>query len=253
MFQINKTVKALLFLALAYLIGTIVSYSTFLQIPVFSDSPLMWQSIVEQSLLWILPVVVLYMTYFVINARKLEKVLIDEKKLVLPAFLLVLVTGIGIGVHAVAQIVEDALINSQGTSLFQFVYFIDETLGHALLLPANFVGIIFSIIEMNRKGSVLNKIDKVLIYLLAIVNGLIWGFLSIEGGSLHLLVIVISILSLVFLNKHIKKHRLDISKFVYTKYFFIASYTMIIFVLIYMILFGVFVQPSDLGFKLFSL
>jgi len=162
MFQINKTVKALLFLALAYLIGTIVSYSTFLQIPVFSDSPLMWQSIVEQSLLWILPVAVVYMTYFVICANKLEKVLIDEKKLFLPAFLLVLVTGIGIGVHGVAQIVEDALINSQGTSLFQFVYFIDETLGHALLLLANFVGIIFSIIEMNRKGSVLHKIDKVL-------------------------------------------------------------------------------------------
>lgn len=157
MFQINKTVKAIFLLAAAYTLGTFLTYNTFLQVRVYEDLPLMWQSVIQQSFLWILPISVLYITFSIISGKKPKKNIFEEQKLILPAFLTILITGIGIGVHAVAQVVEDALLGFQGTSLFELVYFIDETVGHALLLPANFVGIFFSLIEMNRDGSNLNK------------------------------------------------------------------------------------------------
>lgn len=85
---------------------------------------------------------------------------------------------------------------------------------------------------------------------MAMVNGPLWGLIAIEGGGFHLFVLIISIISLSLLRKHMKNHKLDIDKYPYTKYFFVSCYSMVFFILGYMLLFGAFTQPSDLGFQL---
>lgn len=250
----HKTILALIVVFLALLFVGVFSYSTFLQIPVFKGYPLKWQSIVEQFTFWI-PAALAYLYLFkAITARqKVKKELINENKLLIPAVMLIYISALSIGIHAASSIVEDYLVNSPNTMLFSIVMFMDETVGHIFLVLFPIFLLIFCFLELNRKKSKLNKYEKIIIYVLSIINGFLWGIAGVEGGSMYVAAVPITIGACLYLASFIKKQDIKIINYPFTLYFLLSSVVMVIATLFWVFKFGFFTQPGFLGVELLSL
>lgn len=251
--KINRTIKALFFLSLSYIFVLTVAFSTFLQIPVFKGQDLMWQSLIEQFITW---TPLLFLHYFLFRGitenPKLQKPIIKEEKLFVPGIFLIFFSGFSAGIHSFSQVIEDILKDSKNTFLYALSYFFDEYIGHLLLIFLPIIGFFLILLECNRKKKKLSRLDNSLLFILGLVNGVFWGIIGVEGGSMYIVIIPLVLGFVFYLRKTIKRHRLNIDELPYTKYFLVSSAAMIVTTIIWIFRNGFFTQPDDLGIELFN-
>ncbi|MBT3249828.1 MAG: hypothetical protein HN846_00100 [Candidatus Pacebacteria bacterium] len=249
--KLNKTVSALIGLLIAYLLLAIISYSTFLQIPVFEGEPLVWQSLVEQFTTWI-PIIlgILYLFKTILEVPLKKNKIVNENKFIIPGLFLVFVSAFSTGVHAVAQIFEDFLASNPDTHIYRMAFFFDEYIGHLFVVTLTIVLMFVAFMELNRKRQQLSKLDDYLVITTGVLNGAMWGLMGVEGGSIYLLIIPTMFIALWSLRKTLIKHSLKLNDYPFTKYSVIATSVMLICVIWWVASRGWFVQPSDLGYEL---
>ncbi len=251
--RLNPSVTALIYLFFAYLIVVVISYSTFLQIPVFDGEFLLWKSILEQFTTWI-PIILAYLFLFVTiaNLPRRKESLIDEVKLIIPGSLLLFLSAFSVGIHAISQIIEDYLINDPNTKLYLLVLFFDEFVGHLFLITLTVTFFLMALLELNKKQKTLSRLDNTLIIIIGLLNGLVQGLSGVEGGSMYLAVIPVTIVLFIYLLCFVRKNNLNINKYPFSKHFLIATGAMLIFSLYWIFGNGWLSQPSDFGFELFN-
>lgn len=251
--KLNRSVLALMVLFFAYLTIIIISYSTFLQIPVFQNKPLVWQSLVEQFTTWI-PMTLAYIFLLkTISANPLKKrPLIKEHKLIPAGIFLLFISAFSVGAHAISQIIEDYLINSSDTTLFSLIFFFDEYIGHIFIFSLTILSFFLVLLELNRKSHQLSISEKTIVIAIGILNGLFWGISGTEGGSTYVFTIPLAVTLLFYLYKLTVKHKLKITTYPFSFHFLVSSVIMTTFTIYWIIGNGWFSQPSDYGIELFN-
>ncbi len=161
---INAKTKSLIFLFLAYFSVFVISYSTFLQTPIFEGEAIAWRSIIEQSVTWI-PVTLayLYLLSTVMRIERIEKPYFAEMKLLIPGLLLVFTSAFSVGIHAVAQIAEEFLGAAQDTNFYRVMFFFDEYIGHLFFVTLTIAVFLVMLLEINRKTTTLSRVDNAII------------------------------------------------------------------------------------------
>lgn len=253
--KLNSTVRYISLLFVFGLLLFVISYSSFLQIPVVKNQNLVWQSIIEEVGLW-LPFIFIYPYLFrsVTNKPVTKRMELHEEKSLIPAVILVLSAGISIGIHISSQLIEDSIgAGGNETFIYRLSYFLDEYLGH-LFMPCLFLlGFILILLELNREKTQLAFVDDILLVVGGIANGIMTGIFAVEGGSVYIILIPLTMTILFVLWRKMANNQLHIRYYPYTKYYFIVSVAMIITSLLWVSRNGFFVQPSDLYFELFNL
>lgn len=249
---INKTTKALCSIFFVYLFLFVISYSTFLQIPVVGGEALVWQSLIEQSITWV-PFVVGYVyLYKVITSEKKNKsVNLNESKLLIPSTVLVFLIGMSIGVHFSSQIIEDALVNQKDLFVYQLVFFLDEQIGHLFLIPGILLSIVLTALEISRIKPKQTKLDIWIVNLLAILTALTTSVMSVEAGIVYVFSIPIIVIAYYHLVKMAKKEKISICDYPFNRYLIIIGVLTTLFSLVWWSVNG-FYQPEELGLHLIS-
>lgn len=251
--NVDIKIKSLIFLFIAYLSVLIISYSTFLQIPVFDDEVIVWQSLLEQFITWI-PIALAY--FYVLNSilklEKVKKTFFEEKKLLIPGMFLIFISAFSAGIHAIAQIAEEFLANAVNTNFYRTMFFFDEYIGHLFFITLTVAVFLVIQLELNRKPKKITKADKIIIWTIGSANGLFWGIGGIEGGSMYLPTIPIAVFLVWRLLKTLKENNLKIDNYALTKYYLISTATMIAVSIFWILFFGWFSQPAAAGFHLFT-
>lgn len=249
--NIHPTVFALLGLLVSYLFVFILVFSTFLQIQVFEGKPFIWQSLVEQFTVFLPSVIAFaYLGKTVLSGKKVTQK--NESHLLFITIALVFVVAFSLGVHTTAQIIED-YFGHEGLidpSLKLLLFGLDELFGHVFLI---FMPILFWVLmklESNREYIKLTFRNKKLLDLMAVMAGLFWAISGLEGGSMYLLVIPLSILVLWDMAK--QQGQKELMNCVLSRYYFISLVVMIVTTGVWVFYFGWFNQPEAAGLQLFN-
>ena len=187
----NKVVKALLLLAVANISIGLYAYSVFLQVPIFKGHPLMLQHVLEPIFYVIVAVIGNYLVFKSIYFSDKNKIIrFNESKFLAPVIFLLLIIGIGFGIHTSSQMVADMLgdghigyENNSSSLVYKLASFLDEGPGHWFVsIPILFLYFFFSLIEFNRKEVRLMNYEKVSILLAALIIGVGLGISGFEGS-----------------------------------------------------------------------
>jgi hypothetical protein len=255
MFKINSVVKSLLAIVFANLFLFVISYSAFLQYPVISGEPLVWQSVVEQSLTWI-PFVIGYFLLFKAISRgknKMGKIkIIEEDKLLFPSIFLIFLSGLSVGVHFSSQIIEDSLVNQQDLFVYKLAFFLDEQVGHFFIIPGIFLFFVLLVLEIQRERPRLSKVDNWLISLLAVLSGFVLGILAVEAGIIYLTAIPLACVAFYKYIFLLRQHGVNLFNYPFNRFFVITISITTLISIIWWALHG-FLQPEEAGLRLFNL
>jgi len=243
--KLNPVVRVLVFILLLFFLCYLLTFSPFLYSNVVENLNLTWQTVLREYLLIIPALLLFYSLYKVIYRQSTrEHVLYHEESLFVPAMFSMFITGLSLGLHAVAESVEDVIENYNLPALYGYVYFINEFLGHFFFVSATILAYCLVIMEMNRKPTHLSLLDNILLVTIGFLGGLILGMGFIEGGSFYLLIVPLTLyLGIVLINQS-RKHPIAIKNLPFTKCFFIAQGSMIAFSVYHAIFYGLFTQMT---------
>ena len=184
----NRVVKALLLLAVANISIGLYAYGVFLQVPIFQGYPLMLQHVLEPIFYVIVAVIGNYLVFKSIYFSDKNKIIrFNESKFLVPVIFLLLIIGVGFGIHTSSQMIADLFgdghigyENNSSSLVYKLASFLDEGPGHWFVsIPMLFFYLFLSMIELNRKEARLLNYEKVSVLLVASIIGvglLIVGF-----------------------------------------------------------------------------
>ncbi len=251
--KIHPTVKSLFLILLVTTFLFLISYSTFLQIPVVVDEALVWQSLVEQAISWIPFVLSFAILYKQITKQEKEDAIgLNESRLLIPSVIFVFLMGMSIGVHSTSQIIEDALISQKTSFVYRLAFFLDEQIGHLFLIPGAFLSIIFCALELNRKCSKLTALDKWLTNLSAVLTAAVAVILIVEAGVIYIIGFPAIAFSYYFLVKFARNNKVNLSAYPFNRYLIIVGLLITLFSLLWLAI-NRFSQPEELGLHLFGI
>lgn len=168
-----------------------------------------------------------------------------ELIMVLSFFLLFL----GHGIHFAANSIHN-LIDQGGAAIppdiFNLVYFYDEILGHKVSYSGLF-GLIVSglLLEFAHAPREVSELEIMAVVGSALFLGLGLSLAFIEGQSIiELLVLAVFAIAGIFLR--VRKRKLSFREIPYGTFILISMISMIIVSLVYVSIFGGFIQPSEL-------
>jgi hypothetical protein len=250
--QINGTVKVIFFIFFLQVLIFVLMFSFLSRVPVLASQPLLWESLLKNIGVWLV-LVSAYLLLFGVIVKKKQVVpaIIDEKKLFLPAMVLVLLLGVSLGIHTAAQVIEDTLVDKT-SYVYSLSFFLDEYPGHLCLFFGFLLGLILILLEINREKTELRLSDHGLIFFLAILNGCLSGIFAVEGGSVYLLA-PLALFFVWLVLKKIKRARIQIAHYPFTQFLLISFIVMVVVSVFWAARNGIFVQPSELNFKILDL
>lgn len=249
--KINPVVKSIILILFAYVFLFLISYSTFLQIPVIPGENLVWQSVIEQTTTWI-PFVLGFSLLFqkIRKNAKSNNPVIKENKLLLPSFFLIFLIGLSVGVHLSSQIIEDVLNKQRNPFVYNLAFFLDEQIGHLFIIPGILLSLILGLVEVNRENPQLNKVNKQIINLVGILTGSVAGILAVEAGSIFFLFIFGIVFLFYKYFKSIKKKNVQLLDYPFNRYLIILISVTTFFSIIWWSINGL-SQPEEMGLHLF--
>ncbi len=252
----QKVTKAIIALTLSYILFGLYAFGVFLQQPLIKGESLTIQATLEPFAYVLLMVIGNFLIFKeVYSQERSQNSFFDEKKLLMPSIILLLLLSFGAGIHTAGQLIEETFVNTNAavqhfTENFtsQVAYFLEEYPAHFLVaLPYLILLYFVAKLELNRPPIRLKNVEKGIITLSAILYGIIFAILNAEG-QVTILAIILGgylIYSLYRSKKQIKRKLLDMP---FSTYFVIGNTLMILLNVVFGIIYGWSVQPTELGF-----
>jgi len=252
----QKVTKAIIILTLSYIALTTYAFGVFLQQPIVQGEVLTVQAVIE-PIFYVVAMVVGNFLIFkaVYSQEKTKKRFFDEKKLLLPAIVLLMLVAFGAGIHATGQLIEETFVNT-GTATQHYTdnfsskvsYFLEEYPGHFLVvLPALILSYFLAKIELNRKLPLLKSYERFVIFGCAIFFGAISAIGNAEGHS-TVLMLPLGLYLLFKLYQHNKSLQRNLLTMPYSSFFAVSIVIMAVLNIIFGVSYGWFTQPTELGF-----
>lgn len=215
----NKTVKAISMLTLLFILFFIYAYATFWQTLVSPNFALTYQELFEPLFYFFVLSCGYLMLFKTIYATSKNKIRFNETNFLFPSILLLVVLGIGAGIHTSAQMIGDAL-GGLGGSIYSLVFFLDEYPGHLLVSIPGFILIYFlALVELNRKKAKLSSLEKFLIVVNSTIHGLLYVVGGFEGGSQYVILWPLFLVLTIKLLRHKKQLNINFWNYPYTLFF----------------------------------
>jgi len=252
----QKVTKAILVLTLCYITLIAYAFGVFLQQPVFEGETLTLQAVIEPVFYIIVMAIGNFLIFkTVYSQEKTNKPFFDEKKLLPPAIILLMLVAFGTGIHTTGQLIEETFVNSSlATQHFtnsfssRVAYFLEEYPGHFFVaIPALFLSYFLTQIELNRKRPLLKTFEKALIFGCGVLSGAISAVANAEGHS-TVLILPLGLFLFFKLCQSNRSLQRNLTTMPYSRYFAVSIATMAVLNIIFGITSGWFVQPSELGF-----
>lgn len=252
----QKVTKAIIALTASYILFGLYAFGVFLQQPLIEGELLTIQTTLEPFVYVLLMTVGNFLIFKAVYSQERSKNrFFDEKKLLVPTIILLLILSFGAGIHSAAQLIEETFINTNAniqhfTENFtsQVAYFLEEYPAHFLVaLPYLILLYFVAKLELNRPSITLKKVEKGIIIVSAILYGIIFAVLNAEGHVTIIAIVLAGYLiySLYKSKQQIKRKLMDMP---FSTYFVIGNLLMILLNVVFGIMYGWSVQPTELGF-----
>jgi hypothetical protein len=252
----QKVTKAIIGLTASYILFGLYAFGVFLQQPLIKGETLTIQATLEPIVYVLLMVIGNFLIFkAVYSQERSQKRFFDEKKLLAPSIVLLLLLSFGAGIHTAGQLIEETFVNTNAnvqhfTENFtsQVAYFLEEYPAHFLVaLPYLILLYFVAKLELNRPPIALKKVEKGIIIASAIVYGIIFAVLNAEG---HVTIFAITLASLLVYSLYRSKQQIarKLIDMPFSTYFVIGNVLMILLNVVFGIMYGWSVQPTELGF-----
>lgn len=252
----QKVTKAIIILTLSYIALITYAFGVFWQQPIFQREVLTVQAVIE-PIFYIVVMVIGNLLIFkaVFFQEKSKQRFFDEKKLLFPAIILLMIVAFGAGIHTTGQLIEETFVNTGMTTQHytddfssKVSYFLEEYPGHFLVvLPALVLSYFLAKIELNRKLLLLKLYERFIIFGCAVFFGVIMAIGNAEGNS-TVLILPLGLFLLFKLYQSNKSLQRNLMMMTYSSYFTVSIVTMTVLNIVFGVIIGWFIQPSDLGF-----
>lgn len=248
----NKTIKAITVLTLLFILFFIYAYATFWQTLVSPNFALTYQQLFEPFFYFFVLSGGYLILFKTIYSTSKDKVRFNEANLLLPSILLLVILGVGAGIHTSAQMIEDAFGHSNGF-IYDLAFFLDEYPGHLLVSVPGFILIYFlALVELNRKKVQLNSLKKTLVIANSIIHGLFYVIGGYEGGSQYIILWPLLLILMIKLLHRRKQFNIDLWNYPYTLFFLLSILICLLLTPIFGLIFGFNIQPeTDLGWQIY--
>ncbi|OGY79045.1 MAG: hypothetical protein A3B74_04145 [Candidatus Kerfeldbacteria bacterium RIFCSPHIGHO2_02_FULL_42_14] len=252
----QKVTKAIITLILSYILLSLYAFGVFLQQPLIKGESLTIQATLEPFAYVLLMVIGNFLIFKAVYSQKRSKNrFFDERKLLAPTIIFLLLLSFGAGIHTAGQLIEETFVNTNAniqhfTDNFtsQVAYFFEEYPAHFLIaLPYLILLYFVAKLELNRPPIHLKNIEKGIIVMSAILYGIIFAVLNAEGQVTIFAIIIAGYLiySIYRSKQQIKRELIDMP---FSTYFVIGNAVMILLNVLFGIMYGWSVQPTELGF-----
>ena len=253
----QKVTKAIIALTASYILFGLYAFGVFLQQPLIKGESLTIQATLEPFVYVLLMVIGNFLIFkAVYSQERSQKCFFDEKKLLAPTILLLLLLSFGAGIHTAGQLIEETFVNTNAniqhfTENFtaQVAYFLEEYPAHFLVaLPYLILLYFLAKLELNRPPITLKNVEKGIIVISAMLYGIIFEILNAEGHVTIFAIVLAGyfIYSLYRSKQQVKRKFMDMP---FSTYFVIGNTLMILLNVLFGILYGWSVQPTELGFS----
>ncbi|MFH1286234.1 MAG: hypothetical protein ABII02_00595 [Candidatus Magasanikbacteria bacterium] len=252
----QKVTKAIIALTASYILFGLYAFGVFLQQPLIQGETLTIQATLEPFVYVLLMVIGNFLIFKAVYSQERSKNrFFDEKKLLAPSIILLLFLSFGAGIHTAAQLIEETFVNTNAniqhfTENFtsQVAYFLEEYPAHFLVaLPYLILLYFIAKLELNRPPISLKTVEKGIIVITAILYGIIFAVLNAEG---HVTIFTIALAGYLTYSLYKSKQKLGrkLMNMPFSTYFVIGNILMILLNIIFGIMYGWSVQPTELGF-----
>lgn len=252
----RKVTKAIIALTISYILFGLYAFGVFLQQPLIKGESLTIQATLEPFVYVFLMTIGNFLIFkAVYSQERSQNRFFDEKNLLAPAIILLLLLSFGAGIHTAAQLIEETFVNTNGavqhfTENFtsQIAYFLEEYPAHFLVALPYLVLLYFvAKLELNRPPITLKNVEKGIIVMSAIIYGIIFAILNAEGHVTIFAIILAGFLIYLLCRskQQIKRKLIDMP---FSTYFVVGNALMILLNVVFGIIYGWSVQPTELGF-----
>lgn len=249
----QKVTKAIITLTVSYILFGLYAFGVFLQQPLIKGEPLTIQATLEPFVYVLLMTIGNFLIFkAVYSQERLQNRFFDEKKLLAPAIILLLLLSFGAGIHIAAQLIEETFVNTNAvvqhfTENFtsQVAYFLEEYPAHFLVALPYLVLLYFvARLELNRPPITLKNFEKGIVVMSAILYGIIFAILNAEGHvTIFAIILAGFLIYLLYRSKQqIKRKLIDMP---FSTYFIIGNALMILLNVVFGIVYGWSVQPTE--------
>ncbi len=248
----NETVKAVLILNLFYFLFFFYAFGVFWQGLVFKGSFINYQELFEPVFYFFTMLIShLYLFKTIFSLKKANK-FFNEKRLLIPSFILLIILGVGSGIHTVAQMLEDSLGKTRQGLIYKIAFFLDEYPGHYLVSMPLFILMFFlSLLELNRKKSILKKFEKTILTVLSLFNGVIMVIGGFEGGSQYIVLFPLVFYLALRVLSIVKKYNLSLWNYPFSFYYLFSMLIFLFLTPVFGFIYGFNIQPeADLGWSI---
>ena len=161
-------------------------------------------------------------------------------------------SAFSLGVHAAAQIIVDYFGRSAlaDSDLKLLLFGLDEVFGHIFFVFMPILFWLLMTLEHSREKIQLTAFNNTLLKIIAIIAGLFWTISGLEGGSMYLLVIPLSLF--IAWQTSRKFGWREMTKYPLSRHYLISLMVMTLTTLTWVAVFRWFDQPKAAGLHLFD-
>ncbi len=149
----------------------------------------------------------------------------------------------GHGFHWAANAIHNMM--TPGEAGFNMAYFLDEVAGHIILFSGSFLTLVSLCLMQHRRKIKIEKDDKLWLILSSLPFGFFLAIGFIEGQVIYIF-LPTTVLLFIFLLYYYIKSKIDFEEEPLNFFIFLTSIVIIILSFIYYLIFGSFVQPSQI-------
>ena len=252
----DRTVRAILILTLCYLAFGAYAFGVFLQQPLVVGESLTVQAALE-PFAYLLSMIIGNLAIFraVALRPKRGEPILNERRLLVPAIVLLMLIAFGAGLHTAGTLVEETF-HSHSTSnahaddfTYEVAFWMEEYLSHYLMMvPYVLVFFLLVCVELSREPSAISNPQKAVVAFCGAVLGVCFAIGCVESAAVDLVVIPMNLFLLAKLRRLSQRYGLALWEFPVSAYWLIGTTLMIPLVVSFRISNGWLTQPTDLGF-----
>lgn len=226
----QKIIKAIIILTLSYVLLLFYAFGVFLKVPVFKSSPLTIQQILEPFFYFLMLILGFYFVFKAIYYSRKIKARFNETKLLLPSIFLLILLGIGMGIHTVAQMIEDALGHENKENfIYRLAYFLDEYPGHfSVAIPSSLLMFFLVILELNSEKINLKNFEKVILLVCSLIEGTTLVIAGFEGGGQYFVMWFLGVWLAFKILRFKEKFQLNFWQYPFTLFYILSALIFII-------------------------